>query len=119
MNYCLEKTVFHAKTRRHEEIPMGHELLSRKVSVGFAALSPPYTHFHGFRVSLGDVKNCYEEAAHKVPGYREDQLEPPGKNSRVVRVVDCSGAFSWFGVSPRDMRNSFLQNLECFCQVQE
>jgi hypothetical protein len=34
-----------------EEVPMRHELLLRKVSVGSAALSPPYTPFHGFRVS--------------------------------------------------------------------
>ena len=50
---------------------------------------------------------CYEKAAHKGLDYGEDQLEPPGKNSRVVRVVDCSGAFSWFGVSPRDVNNCY------------
>ncbi|MGO9371374.1 MAG: hypothetical protein ACLQBD_04640 [Syntrophobacteraceae bacterium] len=33
-------------------------LLFRKISVGFAALSPPYTPFHGFRVSRRDIKSC-------------------------------------------------------------
>jgi hypothetical protein len=36
-----------------------------EVSVGFAALSPPYTPFHDFAVSLRDVKSCYEKATHK------------------------------------------------------
>ncbi len=44
-----------------EEVPMRHELLLRKVSVGCAPLSQPYTSFQGFRVSQRDMMNCYEK----------------------------------------------------------
>jgi hypothetical protein len=47
-----------------EEVPMGHKLL-RKELMGCAVLHPSYGSFHGFRVSLRDVKSCYEKATHK------------------------------------------------------
>ncbi len=60
---CCENTVFHAKTRffdveEREEVPMRHELLLGKVSVGCAALHPSYGSFHGSRVTQRDMKYC-------------------------------------------------------------
>jgi hypothetical protein len=50
------------------------------------------------------MNNCSEKAAHKGLDYGKDQLEPPDTHSRVVRIVDRSGAFSLFRMSRRDIR---------------
>ena len=39
---------------------------------------------------------CYEKATHKGLDYGKDQLGPFNTHPRIVRVVDSSGAFSWF-----------------------
>ncbi|MGO9529990.1 MAG: hypothetical protein ACLP2X_18475 [Syntrophobacteraceae bacterium] len=69
---------------------MRHEELVRKVSVGFAALSPSYGPFHGFRVSRRDVSNCYEKTVFHAKTRRREEV--PMRHEELLRKGRPQGA---------------------------
>ena len=150
LSVCYEK-FFHAKPRSREKekfwwaslplsppfswfqgVPKGHEKLSRKVAAGSSSrLEAAPTNrgpFHGFRLSLRDVKSCSEKffaagSSSRLEVLRGWKFFAAGSSSRLEAAPTNRGPFHGFRLSLRDVKSCsekfFAPTARSVCELKD